>query len=762
MNTSGLRPLPAPQTFEVRDGVYKSACRMCHGGCGALLHVEDGRVNRLEGDPENPMNRGKLCALGAASLEQVYNPRRLKFPMRRKGRRGEGRWERISWDEAYDEIAERIRDAGKQNGPESVWVGTGTGRHHFGYVSRFANAIGTPNWCEPGTAQCFRPRVHGSIITMGQLPICTYTNDVMPELILFWGHNPIYSGPDGELGFGVRQALARKPKTIVVDPRRTMLAKRADLWLQIRPGTDDALALAMLHTILEEGLEDRAFVERWTYGFDALAQRVRDYSPEWAEPITWIPAEKIRAAARMFAEIKPSMLEWGCAMEHTPNCFQTIRALLCLPSITGNIDQPGSWAFGMMAVAPLPQLFDTMPEDQQRKRLGYDEFKVLSAEGAQLPSAHIPTIFKAIRTGDPYPVRTGLVFGNNALSTYGDVRTVYETLAALDYLMVAELYMTPTAELADLVLPVSSWMEVDALPAVPFYGQNVILAQQKVVQVGECVQDEVIMTEICRRLGTPFGQESPEEVYDFMLDAKLGLTFQELKRKGFVQPEFRYRKYEENGFATPTGKIELYSTRMEEMGYDPLPYFEEPPESPVSTPEVATEYPYILITGARIPMFFQSEFRQMPTLRRGRPQPECEIHPDTAAELGVVEGEWVAVETLRGQCRQKVRIFDGIDPRVIHVQHGWWFPEDEGGPDHGIWRSNANTLTSMEPPYCPSMGTYQLRALLCRVVRTEDAPEPWRPPIPEAYNTNVGEVQGWDPAEASAFDARRRAPMVSK
>ena len=761
MNIPDLCPLPDPETFVTRDGVYKSACRMCHGGCGALLHVEGGRVVRLEGDPDNPMNRGKLCVLGAASLEQVYNPRRLKYPMRRIGRRGEGRWERISWDEAYDEIVERIRDAGKRYGPESVWVGTGTGRHHFGYVSRFANAIGTPNWCEPGTAQCFRPRVHGSIITMGQLPICTYTNDAMPELILFWGHNPIYSGPDGELGFGVRQALARKPKTIVVDPRRTMLAKRADLWLQLRPGTDDALALAMLHTIIEEGLEDRAFVEQWTHGFDALAERVRDCSPEWAEPITWVSAEKIRAAARMFAETKPSMLEWGCAMEHTPNCFQTIRALLCLPSITGNIDQPGSWAFGMMAVAPLPQLFDRMPEEQQRKRLGYDQFKVLSAEGAQLPSAHIPTIFKAIRTGDPYPVRTGLIFGNNALSTYGDVRTVYETLTALDYLMVAELYMTPTAELADLVLPVSSWMEVDALPAVPFYGQNVILAQQKVVQVGECVQDEVIMTEICRRLGTSFGQESPEDVYNYMLDAKLGLSFQELKQRGFVQPEFRYRKYEENGFATPTGKIELYSTRMEEMGYDPLPYFEEPPESPVATPELARDYPYILITGARIPMFFQSEFRQMPTLRRGRPQPECEIHPDTATALGVAEGEWVAVETPRGQCRQKVRLFDGIDPRVIHVQHGWWFPEEDEGPDHGIWRCNANTLTSMEPPYCPSMGTYQLRALLCRVVRIEDAPEPWRPPIPEAYKTNIGEVQDWDPVEARAFDEKRGKAAAS-
>ena len=722
---------------------YKSACRMCHGGCGVLVHVENGDIREIEGDPDNPMNKGKLCPLGAASLQQIYNPKRLKYPMRRVGKRGEGIWERISWDEAYEEMAAKIREATDKDGAESIWVGTGTGRHHFPYVSRFANAIGTPNWCEPGTAQCFRPRVHGSVLTMGQLPICSYTNDIYPELLLFWGHNPIYSGPDGELGFGVKEALARKPKIIVVDPRETMLAKRADVWLQLRPGTDDALGLAMLNVIIEEGLHDKEFVDKWCYGFDELAARVTDYTPEWAEPITWCKAADIRKAARLYAEVKPSMLEWGCAIEHTPACFQTVRALLCLPSITGNIDQPGSWSFGMTPLPPFPQLFDKMPMAQQKKRLGFDDYKVLSGELAQLPSAHIPTIFKAIRTGDPYPINTGFIFGNNALSTYGDVSLVYETLMALDYLVVAELYMTPTAELADLILPVATWAEVDALPAVPFYGQNVILAQQKTFQYYECVQDEEIMAEICRRLDTEHGQESPQEVYDTMLRSGLGFGWDELKEKGFYQPEFKWHKYEENGFNTPTGKIELYSTQLADMGYDPLPSFEEPPESPYSTPELAEDYPFILITGARIPMFFQSEYRQLPQLRKGRREPECELNPETAAALGVSKGDWVSIETPRGKCRQKVKIFDGIDPRVVHAQHGWWFPEDEDGPDHGNWRSNANTLTSMEPPYCSAMGTYQLRALLCKIVKAEDADIPWRPPIPERYDSNVADVQEW-------------------
>ena len=228
-----------------------------------------------------------------------------------------------------------------------------------------------------------------------------------------------------------------------------------------------------------------------------------------------------------------------------------------------------------------------------------------------------------------------------------------------------------------------------------------------------------------------------------MLRTKLDFGWEELKQRGFYQPEFKWRKYEENGFDTPTRKIELYSTRMDDMGYDPLPYYEEPPESPLSTPELMSDFPLILITGARIPMYFQSEFRQLPKLRKGRPEPECELHPELANEIGVVKGDWVSIETKRGKCRQKVKIFDGIDPRVVHAQHGWWFPEEEDGPDQGIWRSNANTLTSMDPPYCSAMGTYQLRALLCRIVKLDETEEPWRPPISETYNTNIAKIQEW-------------------
>ena len=207
-----------------------------------------------------------------------------------------------------------------------------------------------------------------------------------------------------------------------------------------------------------------------------------------------------------------------------------------------------------------------------------------------------------------------------------------------------------------------------------------------------------------------------EEVLDAQLQKKLGMSFAELKEVGFVNLPIRYDKYKDGGFRTPTGKIELYSTRMKALGYDPLPYYEEPPESPLSTPEVAREYPLVLTTGARIPFFFNSEHRQLRSLRKAHRDPIVEIHPDTAGPLGIVKGDWVWIETLRGKIQQKARITEDIDPRVVHVEHGWWFPE-EPGPEHGVWKSNANVLTRNDPPYDPAMGTYHLRGLLCRISR---------------------------------------------
>lgn len=704
-----------------KTSVLKSVCRGCHGGCGVLLHVCDDRLIKVEGDRESPLNHGRLCPIGTVTLDLVYHPDRLKYPMRRVGARGSGKWERISWDQALDEISGRLLAIRQEFGAEAIALGTGTGRHHIRWVSRFAHALGTPNWCEPGFAQCFHPRVNTCLLTFGDFPVSDYTGDVSPECIMFWGHNPTHSGPDGETRFNVIEALDRNPRIIAVDPRQTELAKRADIWLQVRPGVDDALALSMLNIIIEEELYDEQFVERWTHGFGPLRERVKDYSPEWAEPITWVGADKIRAAARLFATTKPALLEWGCAIEHTPKCIQTVRAVSMLPALTANVDVPGGWVFGMHGLGRFPSLIENLTPEANARRLGADQFKLLGGEGADLPAAHIPTLLQAMREGKPYPVKAFLIFGNNTLSTYANSSLVYESLMKLEFMVCADLFMTPTAELADIVLPAASWPELNQLAGLPTIAANVVLAQQKAVRIGECKSDEEIFVELARRMKLPVGTEEVEDVLDAQLAAgKIGMTFDQLRQRGFINVPMKYRKFEAGGFKTPTGKIELYSTRLQALGYSPLPYYEEPPESPISSPDVARDYPLVLTTGGRIPFFFNSEHRQIANLRKAHRHPLAEIHPATAARYGIANGDWIWVETRRGRIQQKAKLVLGIDPRVVHVEHGWWFPE-EPAPDHGIWKSNVNLLTDNQPPYDPAMGTYQLRALLCRIGVVSDA-----------------------------------------
>jgi len=410
---------------------------------------------------------------------------------------------------------------------------------------------------------------------------------------------------------------------------------------------------------------------------------------------------------------KPAVLEWGVGIEQNHNSLQTVRAIAILRGLTGNIDIPGGDILGMNVLRSYPTLKDKLPEGMLKKRLGAEDYKLLGGWRAFMPSAHIPTLFKAMRTGEPYRVRALLIFGGNPLTTVANSKEVYESLKRLDLLVVIDLFITPTASIADYVLPAALWPEVEQVIGYPLVVENMVMAQQKITQVGECKQDEWIMDELSRRLGLPGNKESLEDIMNYQLEL-LGMNFQELKAEGFIYPSHEYRKYEKKGFRTPSKKVELYSRVLDRMGYDPLPTYKEPPESPYSTPELAKEFPYVLTTGSRRMEFFHSEHRQIPSLRKRRPSPQVEMHPEVAALHGISQGDWVKVTSPRGSIRMKALITPNINPRVINVEHGWWFPE-RSGPDYGVWESNANILTSNAPPYDPAFGTYQLRGLLCRV-----------------------------------------------
>lgn len=695
------------------EQIFKSVCRICHGGCGVIAHVKDGKLVKVKGDPASPMNKGWMCIKGIVTPEIANHPDRLTYPLRRKGERGSGEWERIPWEDALNDIASKLDDIRNESGPEAIALGQGTGRHHYMHVVRFANALGTPNWYEPGLAQCFIPRITVSNLTYGGFVVADYYGELSPKCILFWGHNPLVSGPDGELAVSVKRALDKGALGIAVDPRRSETAKYCKQWLAIRPGTDAALALAMIHVIINEKLYDKEFVEKWTVGFEQLEEHIKDYTPKWAESVTWVEAENIILAARAYATNKPAVLEWGLGIEQNANSLQTVRAIAILRGLTGNIDAPGGDILGMNIIRSYPTLKDKLPEGAVSKRLGADKFKLLGGWRAFMPSAHIPTLFRAMRTGEPYRIRALLIFGNNTLTTVANSKEVYESLKKLDLMVVTDLFMTPTAAMADYVLPAALWPEIEQVIGYPLVVENMVIAQQKITQVGECRQDEWIMNEISKRLGLPGHDESLEDVMNYQLEP-LGINYKTLREGVYKYPAHKYKKYEANGFKTPSRKVELYCKTLERMGYDPLPVYKEPYEGPIATPHLLKEFPYALTTGSRRLEFFHSEHRQIKSLRKLRPDPQVEMHPEVAALHGINHGDWVIITSPRGKIRMKALVTEDIHPKVINVEHGWWFPE-KAGPDYGVWESNSNMLTNNAPPYDPAFGSYQLRGLLCKV-----------------------------------------------
>lgn len=692
------------------DKVVRSHCRMCHGGCGVYVYVKDGRVAKIQGDPDCPINHGTLCSKGLASAELAYHPDRLLHPVRKVGSKKSGKWERITWNEALDAIAERILHYRDKYGPESIVFGYGTGRENEAAIYRIANLLGSPNVLTAGHF-CYGPRISTSIITMGTNPIVEYEG--FPKCIMMWGNNSTISNPDCYKGEPFSVALDAGAKLIVVDPRLTRPAARADVWLALRPGTDAALAYGMLNIIVNEGLYDKEFVENHTFGWEPFVKRVGEYTPDRVEEITWVPKEKIAEAARLFATSKPAAIQWGVAIEQQINCADNDRLLMFLMGLTGNIDAPGGQV--LYKTAPIVNVGQfgahaMLPKEQAAKRLGGDMFRLASRFAIIQPKV----VWDAILEEEPYPVKMLFLISSNPVMTRANAKEVYRALEKVDFMANADFFLTPSAELADIVLPAATWLEMDYIG--DFWKRHgYILPRRKVVEIGECLSDHEMLNDLGKRIGQKdFWWDTFEDGLDFILQP-MGITWKDFREMDYIRGEVKHYKYREVGFSTPTRKFELWSTTLEKLGYDPLPQHREVPESPVSAPELYREYPYILITGARQPGFFHSENRQVKTLRGLHKDPIVQIHPDTAAKEGITEDDWVVIESPRGKVRQRAHLFAGMDPRIVATQHAWWFPEKKD-VGHGWEESNINILTDNAcEGMDPAMGASNIRTLLCRI-----------------------------------------------
>jgi len=786
-------------------------CALCISRCGSIAVVDNGRFVALEPDPSHPTGQA-LCAKGRAAPELVYHADRLLYPLKRtrpKGDRDPG-WQRISWDEALEVTAVRLRQLSERHGPESVvfsCVSPSTSAivDSVVWIQRLMRAFGSPNLC--GSMElCGWGRGYATRYTFGVGN--GVTASTMPDLenagcILFWGYNPSLA----RLAHATTAvaALRRGARLIVVDPRRVGLASKADLWLRVRPGSDAALALGIANVMIERGWYDHAFVRDWTNGpllvrsddgrllterafssegsdrryvacsaatgrplvydpalrryqpdggeptlfgeykistergevvcrpaFELSAEVCRRYSPEAVASICGVGRDQVETAARLLWESRPVAYYAWSGVEQQSNATQIFRAISLVYALTGSFDTQGGNV--MFPAVPTVNVAgeELLSPEQRARSLGLPDRPL---GGSRWEWVTTDEVYRAILEQRPYAVRGLVGFGANLLLAHADVRRGREALAALDFYVHADLFMNPTAELADIVLPVATPFEREGLKIgfeVSPAAQSLVQLRRKVVEArGESRSDTDIVFDLAGRLGlgAHFWNGNVEAAYRYQLSLS-GVSLEALRKNpgGVLVPlQTRYRKYAEqkdgvsNGFATPTRKIELYSETFLEHGYPPLPEHVEPLIGPVSRPDLAARYPLIL-TCAKSTQYCESQHRALPSLRRRARDPEIELNPVAAAARGIRAGDWVTVETPEGRIRARAQLNESLEPSVVCGQHGWWqaCPEigapgyDPFGPDG----ANLNLIIG-NAAIDPVSGSVPHRAYLCQIRRAD-------------------------------------------
>ena len=779
--------------MDVSDGQVRTPtfCALCVSRCGATAVTVDGRFTALEPDPGHPTGRA-LCVKGKAAPAIVGHGERVLHPLRRTAPKGSGDpgWERIGWDEALDAVAARLTEIADSDGPESVVFAsaspsTSAISDSIDWITRLRRAFGSPSFAY-SMELCGWGRHLAPLYTFGA-PV---PGAFMPDLeragcILYWGYNP--SVARLVHATATVEARRRGAKLVAVDPRRAGLASSADHWLRVRPGTDAALALAITGVMLERGFYDVEFVRRWTnapllvradtgrllrsegggfvawdtaaaqpvsydlatrgYGVDeqrlaldgrytvggvecrpvlaALADHCRELTPDVAAAITGVPAEEIERVAETLWTSRPVAFYTWSGLEQHSGTTQTIRAINVLYALLGCLDAPG----GNVLFTPVPTNrvdgFELLAPEQRTKTIGLDERPLGPARFEFTTAADFYTAALDGRA------RALVNFGANLVIAQGDSARGRDALARLDFAVHADMFLTPTADLADIVLPVATPFEAEALRI----GFEVSQEAQSLVQLrrpvqaprGEARSDLEIVFALAQRLGlgAHFWDGDLDAAWRHQL-APSGITLEQLRSQpaGVRLPLTTvHHKYAEAGFATPSGKVELLSETLADHGYPALPTFTEPAISPRSRPDLAGRYPLVL-TCAKSVRFAESQHRQIATLRRATPDPQVEIHPDAAAARAIAAGDWVRIVTPNGAVRARARLNSSLDPGVACGQHGWWQACTElglpGYPPYGPDSANLN-LILRQTPSDPISGSAPLRASLCEVERI-DAP----------------------------------------
>lgn len=823
-----------------------SRCFFCHMNCGIMIGVDTktDKVVEIKGNPkEGTVLCDRMGKKGEKAIQMHYHPKRINHVLKRAGKRGEDKWVQIPYEQAMDEIAEKLQALVDKHGPETLVSCEGTYRSdHLWARSRFTNILGNPgNVVDPGTiCWCWNYTINMAMTGWPIEAISPVGIDTADTFVI-WGLSASEKyGPQSPMWRSYLAALNRegkKPKMICIDPVCTTQALMADHWLAIRPGTDHALALAWLHQIVKNKWYDATFLQQWTNAvflmtkddkriisasevadggksedfvvwnnktgtttlwcsdenryydgdnveaslsgeynvqfkdgktvacitaFDAIVEMLQEYTPDWAAEITGLPATQIEATAEVYATNGTAFITWGLGGgdQHGPNASALCITKTMLRLFMNYIDIPGGEYIGEPGPIPGPdgvknfpirdaelEMSELVTPETRKKFIGWDQFRIMSWKGFEpidacyrkifgipRPMLHqmlcSPTLmWDAVIDKKPYPVTAMICWSSNPLAWCANTKRVYEALKALELLVVVEYWKTPTAALADYIIPGADSLERPCYTTAEDSNDFSVCGDRGSKPLGERVMDY----DFFRDLGIRMGQKEywPWETYEDLIKYRIsrgtGLSYTEMVEQGTYFPsESRFWKYMEKmpngqirGFVTPSRKAEVFPSFIQNLGYPALPYYKELPETPLSNPELAKKYPLRLTTSGRVSVLYHSENRVPGQGTRSMfPWPEVTIHREDAREYGIRNGDWVWIENERGRIRQKAHVDQSIPKGTVQVMPSWWYPElpAEEPWSQGVFESNANVLTdgSVEGSD-PGTGTWTCRGLLCRV-----------------------------------------------
>ena len=726
--------------------VTKTMCTTCHARCGVVVYSdEDDRIVRIEGNPDNPKSRGTICGAGMSEREIHNNlDGRILYPMKRvdwdpngernQKNRGNSPFERISWDDALDILASECMRIKDEYGPEAIITGQGTGRTTNHWHCRLNSSLGLEGWSLTPTHVCLMPHILPNAFTLGIYSGAS--GDIKnSETVVLWGQNPTL---ERAWAGALYARQAEGAKLIVIDTRFQDMSKHADVALQPFPGTDAALALAFMHEIIENGWYDQEWIDNWTYGFDELAERVKEWTPEKAAEICRVDAGDIRRAAMMMGTNGPvgMMIGLGPGCMHT-NAIQNGRALACLQGLLGWLDKKGG--------ITVPVAFDVMLDDRitlwdPEKQPGRPDLFTFGGEEHPLykvfgRSNDPDATFRAIITGKPRPVKAFIAIANDPLLCYENTNQTYEAMTSenLDFICVKDFYFSPTSKLADLLLPSSDWSERCTYDE-ELDGTLLHTFDQAVKAPGECKDDWWFFLQWGKRIDPEhWWWKDEKEMVLWRLKEFYGydLTWEEFQSKPYRMMvetdgtgEVLYEKYKlgkirpdgKPGVNTPSGRVEFWSDSLAAFGYDPLPDFTWPYESPQNNPDLAKKYPLTVVTGHRVYSFFHSAWTNIPSQRKLYPDPFCLIHPSDAKKYGVTDGEWITISSPRGHIISKAQITYECKEGVVFVPRPGWRDEckELGLPGYGWNKANGNILVPSNPAE-PGYGATAMRSSLCKI-----------------------------------------------